>query len=164
MLRRSFVPILLATVALAPSSVFAEPISASGKDPMKIAQGIERQWVANYDAANASGIAKMFASDGNFVTTSGAILAGPAAIENALATRMKSGWTKETVNVLEAHASGTTMWIMGEYTLIGSGPYEGKEIFGHFLKVLSQDGADWRIRTLIGNATPLGIASPASPR
>ncbi len=67
---------------------------------------------------------------------------------------MKAGWTKETVTVTQAHAVGDAVWDTGEYSIIGTGENNGKEISGHYAAVLTQSGNEWRIAMLIGNLNP----------
>jgi hypothetical protein len=56
--------------------------------------------------------------------------------------------------VLQANAVGDAAWLLGEYTYTGTGPNSGKQLRGHFAKVLTRDGADRHIRLLIANITP----------
>ncbi|GAC1309728.1 MAG: hypothetical protein NVS2B3_10410 [Vulcanimicrobiaceae bacterium] len=101
----------------------------------------------------------MFAPDGIFVTSTG-VLTGPAAVERAVAARIASGYTKESTTVSEAHASGDTVWLVGEYSIVGSGQSAGKQIAGRYVKILTNDGSAWRIRTVISNLAP-AAPSPA---
>ena len=155
MVRRSFIPLIVLALGIAATPAFPQQSPAiSQPDARQVADTIENQWMTNYNAGNAAGIGRMFAADGTYATAAGSVLSGPQAIEKALAARIKLGWTKVTTTVSEAHTAGNAVWIFGEYSIVGSGQNSGKQISGRYVKVLTQDGADWRIRMLISNLTP----------
>ncbi len=155
MVRRSFIPLIVLALGIAATPAFPQQSPAiSQPDARQVADTIENQWQTNYNAGNAAAIARMFAADGTYAPSAGPVLSGPQAIEKALAARIKSGWTKLSLTVLEAHSAGNTAWVLGEYSYVGSGQSSGKQIGGRFVKVLTQDGTEWRIRMLISNVTP----------
>jgi ketosteroid isomerase-like protein len=142
--------ILPAALGIATAPALAE----TAADAKKIADAIEGQWLAFYNAGNAAGIGGLFTPNGTYATPSGAVLNGPDAIEKAYAARIKAGWTKETMTVIDAHAAGTAAWVTGEYSLIGSGENNGKQLDGHFTLGLVQEGSAWKVRTLVANLAP----------
>jgi ketosteroid isomerase-like protein len=89
-----------------------------------------------------------------FIPPSGVVLKGREAIKNALAGRMKAGWTKETVNVTDAGAAGNAAWAVGDYALIGSGENEGKQLSGKFGETLVHDSDGWYFAMLVANSAP----------
>lgn len=160
MRRDSFLPLaVFATAALATAPALAQ---GSPPDPRQIADSTENKWVTNYNAGNAAGIAALFAPDGTYALSTGAVLSGPQAIQDGVAARVKAGWTKIATTVSDAHTSGDAVWWMGDFTVTGSGPNAGKQITGHYAKVLTRDGADWRIRLLMSNLVP--PAAPPPPK
>jgi uncharacterized protein (TIGR02246 family) len=142
--------ILPAVLGIATVPALAE----TAADAQKIAGAIESQWLAFYNAGNAAGIAGLFTPNGTYATPSGAVLTGPDAIEKAYAGRIKAGWTKETMTVIDTHAAGTAAWVTGAYSLIGSAENSGKQLDGHFTLGLVQDGGAWKVRTLVANLAP----------
>ena len=138
-------------------TLFVLIISAStacAQDAKKTADDFATKWVAAYDAGDAPALAAMFTQDGVFNAPSGAVLKGRAAIEKALAGRIKAGWTKETVTTTDAGAAGNAVWAAGEYALFGSGEVAGKQTGGHFGWVLVRDGDAWRVVMLTANVSP----------
>jgi uncharacterized protein (TIGR02246 family) len=81
-------------------------------------RGPREKWVAAYNAGDAAALAGLFTPDGVFIPPSGVVLKGREAIKNALAGRMKVGWTKETINVTDAGAAGNAARAIGDYALI----------------------------------------------
>lgn len=118
------------------------------------AEALGRQFVTDYNAGQAGRLAGLFAEDAHYYTPNGATFRGRREIENALAGRIKAGWTNETVKVLEAHPAGDAVWAVGEYAIAGTGPNSGKRIEGKFAEVLAKEGPDWRFRMLIANIRP----------
>ena len=107
-----------------------------------------------YNAGNAAGIAALFTKDGVYLTPAGTALSDPQSIAAAINGRIKAGWTKETVSPSGAHAAGNMVWGYGDYSIVGTGPNEGKQIGGKYSMVLSREGDKWLINMLIGNLKP----------
>jgi ketosteroid isomerase-like protein len=119
------------------------------------ADSMTRRFVSAYNAGNPSGIAALFATGGVYLTPAGTILTNPQRIEKAIASRIKAGWTKETVRVIAARSAGDAVWDFGEYAIVGTGANSGKQIGGNFAAVLTREGSQWRIAMLIGNLKPV---------
>jgi uncharacterized protein (TIGR02246 family) len=129
-------------------------VPAKAQDASKAGEDLGKKWVAAYNAGDAAAIAALFTPDGVFIPASGVVLKGPEAIKNALAGRMKAGWTKETVDVTEGGAAGDAAWAIGDYALIGSGENEGKQLGGKFGETLVHDSDGWHFRMLVANSIP----------
>jgi len=153
MTRGFWIPLTFAGVGLAAAPVFGQGTPMSPQDATQVANTIENKWMTNYNAGNAAGVGALFAPDGTFAATTG-VLSGTQAIADAVASRLKAGWPKLTTTVLQAHGVGDVAWVLGAYTYTGSGPNDGKQQTGNFAKVLTRNGADWRISLLIGNSAP----------
>lgn len=153
MTRGSWIPLTFVGVGLAAAPAFGQGTAMSQQDATQVANSIENKWMTNYNAGNAAGVGALFAPDGTFAAPAG-VLSGTQAITDVLAGRLKAGWPKITTTVLQAHGVGDVVWVLGEYTYSGSGPNSGKQLTGDFAKVLTRDGADWRIRLTIGNSAP----------
>ena len=129
-------------------------VPTQAQDASKAGEDIGMKWVAAYDAGDAAAIATLFTTDGVLIPATGVILKGREAIKNALAGRMKAGWTKETVNAIEGGAAGNAGWAVGDYALIGSGENEGKQLGGKFGETLVHDSDGWHFMMLVANSIP----------
>jgi uncharacterized protein (TIGR02246 family) len=154
MTRRSSIPLMILGLGAVAAPAFAQGGATPQTDGKQVADSIESKWMTNYNSGNSAGVASLFAPDGTIATQAGTVLNGPQAIQDALAARIKAGWPKITTTVLQANAVGDAAWFLGEYAYTGTGPNSGKQLRGHFAKVLTRNGADWRIRLLIANTTP----------
>ena len=134
--------------------VMLSAVAANAQDALKTATDIGTKWAAAYDGGDAAALAAMFTQDGVFNPPPGTTLKGREAIGKAFAARMKSGWTKETVNTTQAGGSGNMVWATGEYTLHGSGENAGKQTGGRFGWVLVREGDAWQIVMLTATAAP----------
>ena len=129
-------------------------VAARAQDATKTADDFAGKWVRSYAAGDAKGLAAMFTENGVFNAPSGAVIRGREAIANALAGRMKAGWTKETVATTAAGKAGAAVWASGDYSLIGSGDVAGKQTGGHFGWVLVREGKEWHAAMLAANVSP----------
>lgn len=153
MMRRTLVPSMLVICLAAPVLAQQGPV-VSEQDARQAADTISSKFETAYNAGDAAGIASLFADGGTYLTPGGTVLSDRQAMEKAVAGRIKAGWTKETVKVTGAHAAGDSVWLIGEYTIMGTGQNSGKQIGGHYAEVLTRAGTEWRISMLIGNLTP----------
>jgi uncharacterized protein (TIGR02246 family) len=128
--------------------------ASAGDMAMKVAEDWAAKWVSAYNAGDAQSIGAMFQDDGIFLPALTVQLKGREEIENALAARMRTGWTKETASINEAHALGDIIWVTGEYMVSGSGKMSGRQFGGFFSEVLVKDGDNWRAVLLTANAPP----------
>ena len=164
---RTFISSVLA-LGLAATPVLAQQGAAtvSEQEARQAADLIAKKFETFYNAGDAAGIAKLFTDDGIYVAPSGTILADHQMMEKAVSGRIKAGWTKETVKVMEAHPAGQDVWLLGEYTIVGTAENAGKQIGGYFSYVLTRKANDWQIRMLIANLKPTqdvtGMAATAS--
>lgn len=156
MMQRLSMPLILLAISLTAGAASAQQSPATAQqDARQAADAVAKKFVASYNAGDAAGVAGLFTTDATYATAAGSVLSGPQAIEKGIAARIKTGWTKESVTVSEAHAVGDAVWLVGEYSIVGSSQNSGKQIAGHFAEVLTRDGAVWRIRMLTANLTPL---------
>jgi uncharacterized protein (TIGR02246 family) len=128
--------------------------AVSEQEAQKAADAVAKKFETAYNAGDAAGLAGLFAETAVYLTPGGTVLSDKPSIEKAIAGRIKAGWTDETVKAMEAHAAGDAVWIVGEYSIVGSGENKGKQISGHYAEVLTRDQNEWHIRMLIGNLTP----------
>jgi uncharacterized protein (TIGR02246 family) len=126
----------------------------SEQDARLVAANHAKHFETAYNAGDAVGVAKLFTTDGVYLTPGGTVLSDPQTIAKAVQGRINAGWTKETIKVMEAHAAGDAVWGIGEYSLEGTGGSGGKHLSGHYAVVLVRDGDEWRSSMLIGNLTP----------
>jgi ketosteroid isomerase-like protein len=125
----------------------AMPAMAQSTGPVSEATATEaatkitQAWDAAYNAGKPAGVAALFAPGFVFATPGGTLLHDKAAIENAIAGRLKAGWTTEDVTVIEAHPVGDAVWMLTHYTIEGSGPNAGKKIGGYAGQLLVREGS-----------------------
>jgi hypothetical protein len=85
-------------------------------------------------------------------------------ITTALTGRQKAGWTKETIQVIDAHPEGSDVLAVVNYEIQGTGANAGKQIGGYAVQLLTRDGANWRFKVLAANLKPeqdvTGMAAP----
>jgi ketosteroid isomerase-like protein len=164
---RTFIPFALA-LGLAATPVLAEQGTGtvSQQEARQAADLIAKKFETFYNAGDAAGIAKLFTDDGTYVAPNGMVLTDHQMMEKAVSGRIKAGWTKETIKVMEAHPAGEDVWLLGEYTILGTAENDGKQIGGYFTDVLTRKANDWYIRLLIANLKPVqdvtGMASQTS--
>ena len=156
------------SVSVLAACCFAGPASAavSENTAREAFEAVTKRFESAYNAGNPAGIADLFATGGVYLTPGGTMLKTRQEIETAIGGRIKTGWTKETVTVIDAHPAGDDVWGIGEYTIAGTGQNSGKQIGGNFAVVLTHEGSDWHFRLLIGNLKPTqdvtGMTAPAT--
>ncbi|HJS86631.1 MAG TPA: nuclear transport factor 2 family protein [Acetobacteraceae bacterium] len=151
MLRRVFLALVLAALCT-PGPAFAEfGPAVSEQAAREAADTVARRFESAYNAGNPAAIASLFAKDGVYLTPGGTILTNRQAIEQAIARRMKAGWTRVSLTVFNAHPAGDAVWAIGEYTIAGTAQNSGKEIGGYYAEVLTREGPEWRLSMWIGN-------------
>jgi hypothetical protein len=140
--------------------------AASEADAKQAAAQVSQAFADAYNAAKPADIAALFTSNGVYLTPGGTMLTDHQEITTALAGRQKAGWTKETINVLEAHPEGSDVWAIVDYEIQGSGANTGKKIGGYAAQLLTREGANWHFKVLAGNLKPLqdvtGMAAPTA--
>lgn len=140
---------------------FATPVLAqqaggtsNPQDPLQRVKESAQKWVDAYNAGDAAKVAGLLAEDAIVVSPSGTILRGRPEIEAGIANRMKAGWTRQSLTPLEAYESGDITWVIGEYTLYGSGPNDGKKIEGRYANVIVRREDRWVGKMTISNINP----------
>ncbi len=162
MMRRAFAASVLVALC-GVGSAFAQPGPAVSEQAARdAADTVARRFESAYNGGNPADVAELFAKDGGYLAPGGTILTNRRSIEQAIAGRMKAGWTKAAVTVFNAHPAGDAVWAIGEYTTAGSGQNSGKEIGGYYAEVLTREGPEWRLSLLIGNLNtpPTGHDQP----
>ena len=102
-------------------------------DAKKAAETISSQFASEYNNGNPAGIAKLFAKDGVYVTPAATVLRDQEEMAKAIGARQKAGWTKEVIDVVEAHPIGNDVWGLVTYDIAGTGSADGKHIGGYAL-------------------------------
>ena len=131
----------------------AAPVS--DPDAKQAASTISKAWDDAYNAGNPAAIAALFAPGGVYLTPGGTMLKDRQQMATALAARIKAGWTKETIKVIEVHPIGDHVSSVVEYTILGAGRSAGKQISGYAAQLLARNGSEWRIELLAANLTPV---------
>jgi ketosteroid isomerase-like protein len=146
---RAFVSSVLVCVA---GPVLAQTVSPS--DAKQAATQIAQTFAAAYNANKPADIAALFASGGVYLTPGGTVLTDQADITTALSARIKTGWTKETIHVMNAQAEGNDVLAILDYQIQGTGLAAGRQISGYGAQLLTRDGSNWRIKVLAANLKP----------
>ncbi len=154
MLRRLCTATILATLCGVGPAFAQQAGAASETDAKQIAGKITGAWDDAYNSGNPAGIAALFAPDGLYLTPGGTMLRDHQEMEKAIGARIKTGWTKESINVIEAHPVGDAVVALVDYAIVGSGPNAGKQIGGYAMQWLTREGSNWRIRMLVANLKP----------
>jgi uncharacterized protein (TIGR02246 family) len=142
---------VLVTLCVA-GPAFAQHVPAiSEQAAREAAETVARRFESAYNAGASARVADLFAKDGVYLAPGGAVLTSRRGIEQAIAGRMRAGWTRVVVTVFNAHPAGDAVWGIGEYTTAGSGQNSGKEVGGYYAEVLTREGPDWRLSLWIGN-------------
>lgn len=142
---------VLVTLCVAGPAFAQHAAAVSDQAAREAAETAARRFEGAYNAGDAAGVAELFAKDGVYLAPGGAVLTSRRGIEQAIAGRMRAGWTRVAVTVFNAHPAGDALWAIGEYTAAGSGQNSGKEIGGYYAEVLTREGPDWRLSLWIGN-------------
>jgi uncharacterized protein (TIGR02246 family) len=122
---------LLVTFCIAGPALAQQAGAVSETNAKQIASKIIDAWDDAYNTGNPAGIVALFAPDGLYLTPGGTMLRDHQEMEKAIGARIKTGWTKESINVIEADPVGDAVVALVDYTIIGSGPNAGKQIGGY---------------------------------
>lgn len=154
-MRSTFVSLMLAIgLAASPTLGVQAADTVSEQEARQAANLIAKKFETFYNAGDAAGVAQLFTDDGIYVVPSGTVLTDHQMMEKAVSARIKAGWTKENVKVIEAHPADQDVWLLGEYSILGTSENDGKQISGYFVDVLTRKSGDWHIRMLIANLKP----------
>ena len=147
---------------------YADQAMIEDASARRAATDITNQWMTAYNADQPSAIADLFSQGGVYLTPGGTKLVEHQTISKAIESRIKAGWTTETVAVLDAHPAGDNVWLYGTFDIKGAGDNQGKAIGGYYTEVIAKAGSDWRILLLIANLKPTrditGMAAAAQSR
>jgi uncharacterized protein (TIGR02246 family) len=145
-----------ASLLLAPCWAAAQQTGpASETDAQQAAGAVGKAWDQAYNAGNAAAIVDLFAPGGVYLTPGGTMLKDRGEIQTALAARQKTGWTKETIKVLESHPAGDHVWAVVEYTIQGTGRRAGKQIGGYAAELLSRSDSGWKLDLVAAKLAPV---------
>ena len=162
---RLYMATLLAGLCLGGTALAQQTATVSETDAKQVVNKFAQAWDDAYNSDKPAGIAALFTSNGIFVTPAGTILRDHKQMEQALEARIKAGWTKESVNLIEAHVVGDDVIALVSFSITGSGPNAGKQIGGYSTNWFVRDGSDWRVRWLLANLKPVqdvtGMAAAA---
>lgn len=154
MLKRLMATTVIATLCTAGPTLAQQTGAMSEADAKQASVKISAAFAEAYNAGKPAEIAALFAKSGVYLTPAGTKLTDHQDMEKALAARQKAGWTKETIDVVEAHPVGDDVLAIVEYELLGTGANEGKQIGGYAMQWLTREGSDWRIRMITANIRP----------
>ncbi|MGP0092771.1 MAG: YybH family protein [Xanthobacteraceae bacterium] len=110
-------------------------------NPQEIAAAFARRWENAWNSEGAAATAKLYTPDALLVGMT--IAAGRGEIESALDRLFQQGWSKISINVVQAREVAGVVLVAGEFSAFGSGPNAGKVLNGRSTHVLTQIGNTW---------------------
>jgi uncharacterized protein (TIGR02246 family) len=111
------------------------------QSPNDVASAFVRNWEDAWNAQGAAAVAKLYTPDS--VLVGAAIAVGPAEIERSLDRLIQLGWTRISINVVNARMVGGVVLLASEFSALGSGPSAGKSLNGRSSHVLTLVGDRW---------------------
>ncbi len=152
-MRRSIVSCFLATVAIVSST----SLPANAQDDAKMAcQAMDATFEAALESGDPAKVVALYTADGEMNAPQG-IFQGTEAIGAFAKTFMKPG-LKDNGVLKSTRQVGNVLVCSGDYTLTFPPGSPVKEVTGHYTRVLTKSGNDWRLAQLTYNYTP----SPAA--
>lgn len=152
-MRKSIVSCCLATVAIVSST----SLPANAQDDAKVAcQAMDATFEAALESGDPAKFAALYTADGEMNAPQG-IFQGTEAIGAFAKTFMKPG-LKDNGVLKSMRQVGNVLVCSGDYTLTFPPGSPVKEVTGHYTRVLTKSGNDWRLAQLSYNYTP----SPAA--
>lgn len=147
-MRHLLVQSILAAGAVA---AVAPPALAQG-DATAVCQATGAAYVAAVATGDPAKVAARFAADGVLTAPEG-IFQGPQAVTAWNAAFVKPG-VKQTDAQKSARQVGGVLLCSGDYTVTFAPGGPMREVSGHYTKVLTKSGNEWRLETLAINYTP----------
>jgi ketosteroid isomerase-like protein len=115
-----------------------QPVSEA--DAKQAATQASQAFADAYNAAKPTDVAALFTSNCVYLTPGGTMLTDHQEMTAALTGRQKAGWTKETIEVIDAHPEGSDVLAIVNYEIQGTGANAGKQIGGYAVQLLTRDG------------------------
>lgn len=107
-------------------------------------------WMEKYNSGDLSGVAALYAEDGERNPPNAESVSGREAILAFLETQRERGLAKVNVEVTSAHSSCDMAWARGTYQIVGD---DGAELdHGKWVNVSKKVGDDWVIQSDIWNS------------
>ena len=108
---------------------------------IEVASVFARSWEDAWNAQGAAAVARLYTPDS--VLIGAAIAVGRPEIERALDRLIQLGWTRISINVVNARAVGGVVLVASEFSAVGSGPNAGKSLSGRSSHVLTLVDDRW---------------------
>jgi ketosteroid isomerase-like protein len=105
--------------------------------PREIAAAFARRWENAWNSEGTAATAKLYTPDAFLVGMT--IATGRGEIESAL----QQGWSKISIDVVQAREVAGVVLVASEFSAFGSGPNAGKVLNGRSTHVLTQIGNTW---------------------
>jgi uncharacterized protein (TIGR02246 family) len=108
---------------------------------IEVASDFARSWEDAWNAQGAAAVAELYTPDS--VLIGAAIAVGRPEIERSLDRLIQLGWTRISINVVNARAVGGVVLVASEFSAVGSGPNTGKLLSGRSSHVLTLVDDRW---------------------
>jgi uncharacterized protein (TIGR02246 family) len=121
----------------------------------RVAVDLARQYDANYAAANADGMAHVYAADGILVSPSGKIVRGRANLKTYYVARFAAGAKNHAITVTEVHVQGDGGYGLCKFavTVRNHDGTERREE-GNLVAVYKHAADGWHLALVIPSALP----------
>jgi uncharacterized protein (TIGR02246 family) len=157
--RRTFLAAALAaTVTTATASIAApgaRAAEAGSPELMQAAEELGRQYDANYNSKNATGMAALYASDGILVL-GGPVIRGADNLKPYYQSRFDAGASNHATKIVEVHALGQDgAYAVGQFSVVAPTPDSGKrEVKGNLGIVYRHVAEGWRLAMVTASVPP----------
>lgn len=123
---------------------------------MQAATELGRQYDANYNSKNPSGMAALYTSDGMLLSPAGPIVRGREALTTYYADRFASGAQGHAIKVVEVHVQGNGGYGLAQFSVSvpranGDDLHEMK---GRIVAIYQRDPDGWHMRLAEASVVP----------
>jgi uncharacterized protein (TIGR02246 family) len=122
---------------------------------VQAATELGRQYDANYNGKNPTGMAALYAPDGVLLSPSGSIVRGRVALTAYYADRFASGARGHAIKVVEVHVQGDGGYGIAQFSVSAPGANGGlHEVDGRIVAIYQRDPDGWHMRLLEASVAP----------
>ena len=142
--------VLLVGAAAAP----AQAADVTESELMQAATELGRQYDANYNDKNPTGMAALYTSDGVLLSPSGPTVRGREALTTYYAQRFASGARGHAIKVVEVHVQGNGGYGVAQFSVMAPRANgDLHEVDGRIVAIYQRDPDGWHMRLLEASGT-----------
>ena len=122
---------------------------------MQAATELGRQYDANYNSKNPSGMAALYTSDGMLLSPAGPIVRGRQALTAYYADRFASGARGHAIKVVEVHVQGNGGYGLAQFSVsVPRANGDLHEMKGRIVAIYQRDPDGWHMRLAEASVVP----------